>query len=158
LVLTTEDQLDQVLAVNLKGPFFGTKHAVRTMINTGGGSIVNIASILGLVGDGMLAAYCAAKGGVLGVTRATAVQYGLNGIRCNAIAPGDIDTPLVQDYFNMSPDPAAARRDIEAEYPLGRIASPTEVARVAVFLASPAASFISGQVIVVDGGLLATCY
>ena len=92
------------------------------------------------------------------MTRATAVQYGLNGIRCNAIAPGDIDTPLVQDYFNMSPDPAAARKDIEAEYPLGRIASPAEVARVAVFLASPAASFITGQVIVVDGGLMATCY
>jgi meso-butanediol dehydrogenase / (S,S)-butanediol dehydrogenase / diacetyl reductase len=96
LAETTEEQLDRVLAVNLKGPFFGCKHAVRVMRESGGGAIVNVASILALVGDGILAAYCAAKGGVLGVTRATAVRYGADGIRCNAICPGDIDTPLVQ--------------------------------------------------------------
>jgi NAD(P)-dependent dehydrogenase (short-subunit alcohol dehydrogenase family) len=158
LAETTEEQLDRILAVNLKGVFFGCKHAVRVMRPAGGGSIVNIASILGLVGDGILAAYCAAKGGVLGITRATAVQYGRDGIRCNAICPGDIDTPLVQAYFDTADDPAALRAQVSAEYPLERIAQPREIARTAVFLAGDDASFMSGQPLVVDGGLLATCY
>jgi NAD(P)-dependent dehydrogenase (short-subunit alcohol dehydrogenase family) len=158
LVETTEAELDRVLAVNLKGVFFGCKHAVLAMRGSGGGSIVNVASVLALVGDGILAAYCAAKGGVLGITRATAVQYGKDGIRCNAICPGDIDTPLVQSYFDAAPDPAARRARVEAEYPLGRIAQPQEIARAVVFLASSDSGFMSGQPLVVDGGLLATCY
>lgn len=158
LIETTEEQLDRVLAVNLKGPFFGCKHAVRVMSESGGGAIVNVASILALVGDGILAAYCAAKGGVLGVTRATAVQYGSAGIRCNAICPGDIDTPLVQAYFDTSDNPDALRREVSAEYPLGRIAQPREIARAVVFLASDDSSFMTGEAMVVDGGLLATCY
>jgi NAD(P)-dependent dehydrogenase (short-subunit alcohol dehydrogenase family) len=158
LVETTEEDLDRILAVNLKGVFFGCKHAVRAMRESGGGAIVNVASVLALVGDGLLAAYCAAKGGVLGITRATAVQYGGHGIRCNAVCPGDIDTPLVQAYFDAAPDPAARRAEVEAEYPLGRIASPEEIARAVVFLASDASAFMSGQPLVVDGGLLATCY
>jgi NAD(P)-dependent dehydrogenase (short-subunit alcohol dehydrogenase family) len=157
LVETSEEQLDRVLATNLKGVFFGCKHAVLGM-RAGGGAIVNVASILALVGDGMLAAYCAAKGGVLGITRATAVQYGREGIRCNAICPGDIDTPLVQAYFNASADPAARRAEVEDEYPLGRIAQPEEIARGVVFLASDDASFVTGQLLVADGGLLADCY
>ncbi|HWD75304.1 MAG TPA: glucose 1-dehydrogenase [Solirubrobacteraceae bacterium] len=158
LAETTEEQLDRILGVNLKGVFFGCKHAVRAMRGSGGGSIVNIASILGLVGDGILAAYCAAKGGVLGITRATAVQYGRNGIRCNAICPGDIDTPLVAAYFATADDPAALRAEVEAEYPLGRIAQPEEIARGVVFLASDDSSFMSGQPLILDGGLLADCY
>jgi NAD(P)-dependent dehydrogenase (short-subunit alcohol dehydrogenase family) len=158
LVETTEEELDRILAVDLKGVFFGCKHAVRAMRGSGGGVIVNVASILALVGDGLLAAYCAAKGGVLGITRATAVQYGREGIRCNAVCPGDIDTPLVQAYFDAAPDPAARRAEVEGEYPLGRIATPEEVARAVVFLASDASAFMSGQPLVVDGGLLATCY
>ena len=158
LVETTEEDLDRVLAVNLKGVFFGCKHAVLAMRRSGGGSIVNVASILALVGDGILAAYCAAKGCVLGVTRATAVRYGKDGIRCNAICPGDIDTPLVQAYFNTASDPAALRGQVEAEYPLGRIAQPEEIARAVVFLVSDDASFMSGQPLVLDGGLLADCY
>jgi NAD(P)-dependent dehydrogenase (short-subunit alcohol dehydrogenase family) len=125
---------------------------------SGGGSIVNIASILALVGDGILAAYCAAKGGVLGITRATAVRYGRDGIRCNAICPGDIDTPLVAAYFATADDPAALRGEVEAEYPLGRIAQPEEIARGVVFLASDDSSFMSGQPLILDGGLLADCY
>ena len=159
LAETTEEQLDRVLGTNLKGVFFGCKHAVRQMTPAGGGTIVNVASILALVGDGILAAYCAAKGGVLGITRATAVQYGAAGIRCNAICPGDIDTPLVQAYFDTRRrDPAALRAEISAEYPLGRIAQPQEIARAVVFLASDDSSFMSGQPLVVDGGLLAKCY
>lgn len=158
LALTTEAELDKILATNLKGPFFGTKHALLAMLETGGGSIVNIASILGIVADGMLAAYCAAKGGVLGLTRAAAVQYSDRGIRVNAICPGDIDTPLVQEYFDMFADPVAARSEIEREYPMKRISAPKEIANVAMFLASDYSSFIAGQGIVVDGGLTVTCY
>jgi NAD(P)-dependent dehydrogenase (short-subunit alcohol dehydrogenase family) len=158
LAQTTESELDRILAVNLKGPFFGTKHAVRAMLETEGGAIVNIASILGIVADGMLAAYCTAKGGVLGLTRAAAVQYGDRGIRVNAVCPGDIDTPLLQEYFAMSADPVAARAEIEREYPLRRIAGPGEIAKAAMFLASPYASFMTGQQLVVDGGLTVTCY
>jgi len=158
LVETTEEELDRVLGVNLKGVFFGCKHAVIAMRASGGGVIVNVASILALVGDGVLAAYCAAKGGVLGITRATAVQYGKDGIRCNAICPGDIETPLVQSYFDAATDPAALRARVVAEYPLGRIAQPQEIARAVVFLASSDSAFMSGQPLVVDGGLLATCY
>jgi NAD(P)-dependent dehydrogenase (short-subunit alcohol dehydrogenase family) len=158
LAETTEEQLDQILAVNLKGVFFGCKHAVRAMRASGGGSIVNIASILALVADGILAAYCAAKGGVLGITRATAVRYGADGIRCNAVCPGDIDTPLVAAYFQTAADPAALRAEVEREYPLGRIAQPREIARAVVFLASEDSSFMSGQPLILDGGLLADCY
>jgi meso-butanediol dehydrogenase / (S,S)-butanediol dehydrogenase / diacetyl reductase len=158
LAETTEEQLDQILAVNLKGAFFGCKHAVRAMRPAGGGAIVNVASILALVGDGILAAYCAAKGGVLGITRATAVRYGGDGIRCNAICPADIDTPLVAAYFAAAEDPAARRAEIEREYPLGRIAQPREIARAVAFLACDDSSFMTGQPLIVDGGLLADCY
>jgi NAD(P)-dependent dehydrogenase (short-subunit alcohol dehydrogenase family) len=157
LAETTEEQLDRVLGTNLKGVFFGCKHGVLAMRERGG-TIVNVASILALVGDGLLAAYCAAKAGVLGITRATAVQYAREGIRCNAICPGDIETPIVQAYFDASPDPAARRAEVEAEYPLGRIAQPEEIARAVVFLASDDSSFMSGQALVLDGGLLADCY
>ena len=158
LANTTESDLDKVLAVNLKGPFFGTKHAVRAMLQTGGGTIVNVASILGIVADGMLAAYCAAKGGVLGLTRAAAVQYGDRGIRVNAICPGDIDTPLVAEYFGMFEDPIEARAKIENEYPMKRIAAPKEIAQSVMFLASPYSSYMTGQQLVVDGGLTVSCY
>jgi meso-butanediol dehydrogenase / (S,S)-butanediol dehydrogenase / diacetyl reductase len=158
LAETTEEQLDRILAVNLKGVFFGCKHAVRVMRPAGSGSIVNIASILALVGDGILAAYCAAKGGVLGITRATAVRYGAEGIRCNAICPGDIDTPLVAAYFDTAEDPAALRAEVEREYPVRRIAKPREIARGVVFLASEDSSFMTGQPLILDGGLLADCY
>ena len=158
LAETTEEQLDRILAVNLKGVFFGCKHAVRVMRAADGGAIVNVASILALVGDGLLAAYCAAKGGVLGITRATAVRYGADGIRCNAVCPADIDTPLVAAYFATSDDPAARRAEVEREYPLGRIAQPQEIARGVVFLACDDSSFMNGQPLILDGGLLADCY
>jgi NAD(P)-dependent dehydrogenase (short-subunit alcohol dehydrogenase family) len=154
---TTEAQLDRILAVNLKGVFFGCKHAVRAM-RPAGGVIVNIASILALVGDGLLGAYCAAKGGVLALTRATAVAYGASGIRCNALCPGDIDTPMLQQFLDATDDPAATRARISAHYPLGRVAQPEEVARAVVFLAGDDSTFMTGQPLVLDGGLLATCY
>lgn len=155
LVDTSEELLDRILAVDLKGVFFGCKHATRAMLDGSGGSIVNIASILSLVGDGALPAYSAAKSGVLGITRSTAAHYGPRNIRCNAICPGDMDTPLTAAWFDASPDPGAFRAEVASAYPLRRIADPTEVARAVVFLASPEASFITGTTLVVDGGLLA---
>ena len=157
LVHTSEEELDRILAVNLKGPFFGTKHAVLAMLKTGG-NIVNVASILGLVGDGMLPAYGAAKGGVLGLTRSAAVQYADRGIRVNAICPGDIDTPLLAEYFATFADPQAARAGIEKEYPIKRIARPEEITQAVLFLASSQSSFMTGQSLVVDGGLTISCY
>jgi 3alpha(or 20beta)-hydroxysteroid dehydrogenase len=158
LLDTTEAQLDRILAVNLKGVFFGCKHAVRAMQAGDGGAIVNVASILALVGDGMLPAYCAAKGGVLALTRAVAVAYGSRGIRCNAICPGDIDTAMLKAVLAASDDPAALRAQISGHYPLERISQPEEIARAVVFLACDDSSFMSGQPLVVDGGLLAKCY
>lgn len=155
---TSEEQLDRVLAVNLKGPFFGCKHAILAMRASGGGAIVNVSSVLAVAGDPMLAAYGAAKGGVLALTKSAAVKYGREGIRVNAVLPGDMQTPLVEAYFAAAADPAALRAQAEQEYPLGRIGQPEEVARAVLFLASDAASFITGESLVVDGGLLAECY
>lgn len=160
LTETTEEQLDAVLAVNLKGPFFGCKHAVRAMLDAGGGAIVNIASIAALTGtsDGVLPAYSTAKGAVVALTKHIAVRYGPDRIRCNSVCPGDILTPMVEAYFNAAEDPAALRAQAESEYPLRRIAEPREIARSALFLATDDASFMTGQELIVDGGILASCY
>ncbi|MFB3829748.1 MAG: SDR family NAD(P)-dependent oxidoreductase [Bryobacteraceae bacterium] len=155
---TTEEQWDRLHSVNLKGVFLGCKCAIPLMRRSGGGAIVNIASILGFVGDPDLAAYCAMKGGVIALTKAVALAYGREGIRVNCICPGDVETPMVRDYFNKAPDPAALRRQVCSEYALGRIAAPEEVAAAAVFLASEAASFMTGAILVVDGGVTSKCY
>jgi len=155
---TSEEDWDRLQSVNLKGVFLCSKYAIPEMVRTGGGSIVNIASVLGLVGDPDLAAYCAAKGGVLALTKAAALAYGPAGIRVNAICPGDVDTPMVRDYFNNDPDPEALRRRISSEYALRRIAEPREIAEAALFLASDASSFVTATALVIDGGLTAKCY
>lgn len=156
---TTEADWDRVHGVNLKGLFFGCKHAVLAMRADGrGGSIINVASVLALVGDPLLPAYGAAKGGVLALTRSMATAYGQEGIRTNAICPGDINTPMVQAYFEQRDDPREARAAVEREYPLRRIAEPSEIAEVVAFLASDASSFVNGHALVADGGLLADCY
>ena len=158
LVETTEAEWDRLQSVNLKGVFLGCKYAIPEMLRAGGGSIVNIASVLGLVGDPELAAYCAAKGGVITLTKAAALTYGPQGIRVNAICPGDVDTPMAQEYLDAAPDPAALRQEVASKYALRRISSPREIAEAAVFLASEASSFITGAALVVDGGLLSKCY
>jgi NAD(P)-dependent dehydrogenase (short-subunit alcohol dehydrogenase family) len=155
---TTEEQWDAVNDVNLKGVFWGCKQAVIAMRETGGGSIVNTASILALTGDPFLPAYTATKTGVLGLTRAIAVDYALDNIRCNCVCPGDMETPMIEKYFNATPDPVAARKEMEAAYPGKRIAHPREVAMAVLFLASDDASFVSGTYVVVDGALTAKTY
>jgi NAD(P)-dependent dehydrogenase (short-subunit alcohol dehydrogenase family) len=158
LVETTEEDWDRTHSVNLKGVFLGCKYAIPAMRKGGGGAIVNIASVLGIVADPDLAAYCAAKGGVISLTRVAALTYGVEGIRVNCICPGDVETPLVEDYFNKDPDPAKLRREICSKYALRRIAAPKEVAKVAAFLASDQSSFTTGSALVMDGGLTIKCY
>lgn len=155
---TSEADWHRVMDVNLKGVYLGCKYAIPQMIAQGGGSIINMSSALGLVGDPDLPAYGATKGGILAMTRSMAQAHGRQGIRVNAICPGDVETPIVVEYFEHQPDPAEARRRVAAEYALGRIAQPEEIANVALFLASDESSFITGTYIVVDGGLTSKCY
>ena len=155
---TSEADWHKVLDVNLKGIYLACKYAIPQMIRQGGGSIINTSSALGLVGDPDLPAYSATKGAILAMTRSMAQAHGRQGIRVNSICPGDVETPIVVEYFEHQPDPAEARRRVAAEYALGRIAQPEEVANVALFLASDESSFVTGTYIIVDGGLTSKCY
>lgn len=156
---TSEEQWDWVNDVNLKGVFFGCKHAVIAMVGRGGGgAIVNTASICARTADPFIPAYSATKTGVLGITRAVAVGYAEQRIRANSVSPGDMETPMLQKYFDANDDPAAAKAEMESAYPGKRLAHPREVAQAVAFLLSDEASFVSGEDITVDGGLLANTY
>lgn len=138
------------VSVNLRGPFLCTKYALPLMVETGGGRIVNVSSINGLIGLG-LTSYSAAKGGLLPLTKLVATQYGQHGIRANAICPGEIAT----DTHEYSTAPERVRNEWLDQFPFGRFGRPEEVASVALFLASPASSYVNGTEIVVDGGMTA---
>jgi NAD(P)-dependent dehydrogenase (short-subunit alcohol dehydrogenase family) len=156
---TTNEQWDELVAVHLTGTFWGCKHAVNEFRARGkGGVIVNVGSILSFTGDGYLAAYTAMKSGVLGLTKAIAIDYAADGIRCNCVCPGDMETPMIEQYFEGTEDPRAARAEMEAAYPGRRIARPEEVAAAVVFLCSDEASFVNGAPLLVDGGLGAKTY
>lgn len=148
----SEADFDRVIAVNLKGVFLGIKYAVPILLRYGGGSIINTVSVAGLVGFLGLSAYNASKGGVIQLTRTAALEYAKQGIRVNAIAPGVIDTPMVQRLLSTQPE---AYNAFVAMEPVGRFAKPEEVAQVALFLASDESSFVTGAVYTVDGGLTA---
>ena len=114
LVDTTEAVWDRIQSVNLKGVFLGCKYAIPALIRSGGGAIVNMASILGFVAMEDLAAYCVAKGGVLQLTKVAALTYGPKGVRVNCICPGDVDTPMLQDWFDKDPDPDRLRQEVSS--------------------------------------------
>jgi NAD(P)-dependent dehydrogenase (short-subunit alcohol dehydrogenase family) len=144
------ENFDHVIGVNLRGVFLGIKYALPVMKEHGSGSIINTASAAGLVGMPMLAAYCASKGGVVQLTKAVAGEVAKLGIRVNAICPGAIDTPLLQQIAETHPDLAAGA---DMMTPMGRRARPEEIAQVAVFLASDESSFITGAAYPADGGM-----
>jgi NAD(P)-dependent dehydrogenase (short-subunit alcohol dehydrogenase family) len=156
---TTNEQWSDLVAVHLTGTFWCTKHALEAMRSDGkGGAIVTVGSILSFTGDGYLAAYTAMKSGILGLTKAVAIDYAADGIRCNCVCPGDMETPMIQQYFDGTDDPVAARAEMEAAYPSRRIAHPREVAAAVAFLCSDEASFVNGAPLLVDGALTAKTY
>ena len=145
---TTSDEWAQVMDINAKGVFLGTKHAIPAMRDAGGGSIVNISSVAGLVGSRATSAYNASKGAVRLLTKSTAIQYASDGIRANSVHPGTIETPMIEGFLA---DPSM-RQDRMDRTPIGRLGKPEDVAYGALFLASDEASFMTGSELVIDGG------
>ena len=152
---TTTDQWDAVLAVDLSAVFHLCRLVLPAMLDAGGGTIVNVASVAGLVGVGRRAAYCAAKAGVIGLTRATAVDYAARGIRANAICPGTVHSEWIDKILADAPDPETTRAAMSARQLDGRMGSPEEVAGGIAFLCSPEARFVNGSAFVMDGGMTA---
>ena len=147
LVRMKEDEWDSVIAVNLKGSFNLSKAVARSMMKQRSGCIVNIASIIGMMGNAGQANYAASKGGLIALTKSLAKEMAPRGIRVNAVAPGFIATEMTDKI------PEKLREEMVRSIPLGRMGEPDDVAAVVSFLTSPAAGYITGQVIVVDGGM-----
>jgi NAD(P)-dependent dehydrogenase (short-subunit alcohol dehydrogenase family) len=150
VMLTEMDEktFDQTLAVDLKGIFLCMKHEIAHMLQSGGGAIVNNASIAGLIAEPGISAYIAAKHGVIGLSKAAAVEYANQGIRINALAPGLVNTAMTKSWF----DDPSTRAHFIANTPIGRVSQPAEIANMVLFLCSDFASFAVGQTFVVDGG------
>jgi NAD(P)-dependent dehydrogenase (short-subunit alcohol dehydrogenase family) len=139
----------QLVDVNLKGIFLGLKYQVPHMIAKGGGAIVNTSSLFGVMGFATTAVYCATKWGVIGLTNSVALEVARKNIRINAIAPGSVMTPLLRGMFGSE---QSAKDTVLPMIPMGRISDPSEIAQLVLFLSSDAASFITGQAVVIDGG------
>ena len=151
----TEEEWDETIDSSLKGAFLMSKYVIPSMIESGGGSIIHTSSGWGILGGDKAAAYCAAKGGLIVMAKAMAIDHGPDGIRVNCVCPGDVDTPML-------PDDAAKRGQPWEDYlagcsarPLGRIGTADEIADAVVFLASDQSSFVTGEFLVVDGGGIA---
>ncbi len=149
LVDLDEAGWDRIVDVNLKGVWLSMKHELRPMLEAGTGAIVNTSSIAGLVGIRNSAAYTASKHGVVGLTKAAALEVAARGVRVNAICPGTVDTPMLERLLAVQPERRGAYAAAE---PLGRMAAPREVADVVLFLCSDAATYLTGAAIPVDGG------
>jgi NAD(P)-dependent dehydrogenase (short-subunit alcohol dehydrogenase family) len=146
------EEWDLMIAINLRAPLFLAQAALPHMRRRGGGSIINIGSIEGLGANPSHAAYCASKAGIHGMTRAMAVDLGGDNIRCNAIAPGWIASELSETYVESQADPAAALEALNRLHPIGRVGLPTDVGDLAVYLAGDRSGFLTGEVVVLDGG------
>jgi len=155
IVETDLEEWERVFAVNVRGVFLCCKHALPSMLARRHGVIINMGSVAGLIGIPQRAAYCASKGAVVTLTKQIAVAYVKQGIRCNCICPGTVDTPWVERLVAQTPDPEAARRALEARQPMGRLIRPDEVAAAALYLASDEAAAVTGSILVVDGGWMA---
>jgi meso-butanediol dehydrogenase/(S,S)-butanediol dehydrogenase/diacetyl reductase len=145
----------KTLAVTLSGVFYGMRFAIPQMVNQGGGVIVNTASISGLFGDYRLGAYNAAKAGVINLTRTAAIEYARKNLRINAVCPGGVLTPPVMNALKAAPNPEQAERAAADRHPIGRLGTANEIAKVVLFLACDDSSFMTGSVLVADGGATA---
>jgi NAD(P)-dependent dehydrogenase (short-subunit alcohol dehydrogenase family) len=150
---TEPEDWERLMSVNLRGVYGCSRPAIGAMRESGGGSIINMASVNGFWVEPGLAAYCAAKGGVITLTRAIAAENGKDGVRCNCICPGYVDTGMAGRYLDSQEDPAAARSEVAQLHAVGRVGQPADIAACAQFLASDAAGFVTGAAFVVDGGL-----
>jgi NAD(P)-dependent dehydrogenase (short-subunit alcohol dehydrogenase family) len=157
---TTDEEFDGLISSNVRGAFVHCREALPALLDGGtqptssagtGGAIVNVASISGLVGLPDQTAYCVTKGAIVQLTRQLAIQYARAGVRVNAVAPGAIDTPFVDRSLGLERDPERLA-EIGELHPLGRVATPAEIAETVVFLASPRASYVTGAILAVDGG------
>lgn len=149
---TSESEWDRVLGINLKSLFLCSKAAIPSMLELGSGAIVNMASVQSFVSQARVAPYTTSKTAILGLTRSIAIDYAPR-VRCNAVCPGSIDTPMLHQAVALSPDPGAVLEECRTGNPLGRIGTPEEIADLVLYLLSDKAAFITGQAIRIDGGL-----
>jgi len=150
-----DETIERTLAVNLKGPIYASQAAIPHMLERGGGSIVNVSSVNGVVAEPYLTVYAASKGAVVMLSRGIALDYAKQGIRCNAICPGWVDTPINYAHAEMLGGLEKVYESIGSFQPIGRAGEPREIANVALFLASDEASFLTGSVVLADGGMTA---
>jgi NAD(P)-dependent dehydrogenase (short-subunit alcohol dehydrogenase family) len=155
VVETSEADWDKVMAVNVKSVFLMSKYAVPAMVDSGGGVIINSGSGWGLKGGGKAVSYCASKAAVVNMTRAMAIDHGPQNIRVNCVCPGDTDTPMLREEAQQLAQSEQEFMAEAADRPLGRYGEPMEVAQAVLFLASEAASYVTGTALVVDGGGIA---
>jgi NAD(P)-dependent dehydrogenase (short-subunit alcohol dehydrogenase family) len=153
--VTTEEDYERVMDVCLRGTFLGMKHAIPAIRDSEGGSVINMSSVAALVGIADRAVYSAAKGAILAITRAAAIDHVEEGVRVNCIAPGTVDTPWIGRITAGYDDPEEARRNMQARQPHGRLVTPEEIAAMAAYLASDESASVIGACMVVDGGVTA---
>lgn len=153
-VTTTEEIWDRTMNVNLKGHWLMSKAAIPEMLRRGKGAIVNVSSVQGLASQRNVTAYATSKHAMIGLTRSMAVDLASKSIRVNCVCPGTVDTPMIQKVIALDHEPDRLRKVLDRMHPLGRIAKPREIAEVICFLSGDGASFMTGSVVTVDGGLL----